>query len=53
MPADFSTWLARRTGSRDLLGAQPENRLQGLDLNFADHGLNHLVSTFDELDDGQ
>ena len=42
VPADLSARLARRALPGDLLRAQPENGLQGVDLDF----LNHVLRLF-------
>src|ERR1700741_604983 len=52
MPADLPAGLAGRARARDLLGAECEDGLQRLHLDFVNYVLHHLAGTFDQAHDG-
>src|SRR6202521_5587386 len=53
MMTDLAAGLAGRARSGQLFGAQYQDRLQGMHLNFVQHGLYHLAGAFDQIDDGK
>src|SRR6202163_4595215 len=50
---DVAAGLARRACSGQLFGAQCQDRLQGMHLDFVQYGFHYLAGAFDQMDDGK